>query len=85
MIFSGGIVPRIMTKMSVKRYDGSFPEILSDGAFWMNACNSANGFPHTNKSGTTNVIEIEMTNPSNVVSEFLMFLRNINAMMIPKM
>ena len=58
---------------------------VSSGAFSMNTVNSANGFPHTNKSGTTNAIDIEMINPSNVVSAFLIFLRNIKARMIPKM
>ena len=58
---------------------------VSSGAFSMNTVNSANGLPHTNKSGTTNAIDIEMIKPSNVVSAFLIFLRNIKARMIPKM
>ena len=82
---NGGIVPSIKKGRSdANEINFSVSKNMNLGAVSIKACNSANGFPHTIKSGTTKTIDIEMINPSKVTRAFLIFLRNINTMMIPK-
>ena len=84
IMLNGRIVPSIIkSKSDAKMINSSVSNEINFGAVSINACSSAKGFPHTIMSGTTKTIDIEINNPNNVINAFLIFLRNIKAMMIP--